>query len=1203
MLTSASPACSSCTATEDHLIVATSDPPAIQIIPWPSDADGTGPDKTHTTLIRKMPWLEVHPPAGEPRAKPSTNIAPRGHAVPYVNGTASIDPEPGFVIAMEHSPSMGLHIWLTSDGRAHSAYLTYEAKTAAWVGHTFHGASKSPTSESKSSPTPAPHLVSSKGKDRAGHAGVTDPGPLPPGRQATTSAINAPFALVAIGTRSGTVEVYSYQLGGSTSFSHSVSLPESSGSALGQVTSLAWTSDGHALAVGYARGWIVCSTYGRILSSSYRDSWVGIHRRFKDDHLFGVARLFWALGNNEVVLLARTDASAPDTEAKPFDPDAQLFALPFVRSVQSTFSGGASAASSGFGLLHAGEKLILYRGQELSEWQVIAPDAATEPSAMRPGRSSATAFGEGAAQGQAWQHIRLPSRYLAFNWPIRIAAPSQDGGWLAIAGRRGFAVSCLTPTAHAQAYGSSGPTSGSLRPGQDALGVGKWRLFDGDHMRQEQAFAVRGGLGWFGHFVVVAADAAGEAQLRVYDATSSLDNSHLLAVQRVPAPIVLMRIYPDASNANAGSFTGQSTGASILLYTTANSLYHLRLTFLGRVMRHPQLFMGNPSAQQETYSAPSVILKTVSNISLDSVVSEPTRVRGLDWLVAPDLPLLKPREALNKATLIFLINGKLVLLRPRILTSVPLPSLRSSADASKSPDVTTSAVASYGPAVSASAPVASKIDFSEKIGNDLTFAQDANGHSIPEPDAVPSDGAAVPPTESPAPQASTPRLTSALSTSQVVTVTSSINTAPRLTSESAITLPKPQAQITYDTHILTEQVEFVWTTSTLTGAPKALNNTLWAYVEGRGLRVWKETGQQGQLSAHAATSGLTPSPSSLTNSDTASQPSNEASDLVRPLLPHVGTFLPLDFYPLCLLAVRGVVVGMESSLTLRKSLDFGLWRTRTATHLFLPGLLRHFLNAGEHSDASEAVDTAVRFARPYATLGYFPHALEILLHAVLEDTADGGPSPATSAATSTSPASSIPSTPFLAKFGTELQSLNCSRLDSSSKKHQSRAAYQAAQGAEELRRTVELVNSFPNNLDVIANCARKTEAARWPILFDAVGAPGDLLSAALRNGETRTAAAFLLVVFSFKSDEAEPAAVALIRATVARGEYARALDVLRFLATVKPDDPQLAARIVRQSDFLVKKPSISEQAASSQPDATMLYDTESSAGRISEPSS
>lgn len=67
---------------------------------------------------------------------------------------------------------------------------------------------------------------------------------------------------------------------------------------------------------------------------------------------------------------------------------------------------------------------------------------------------------------------------MSANWPMRYASLSTDGKLVAIAGRRGFT--------------------------HYSVASGKWKLFTDP--RQEQDFTVRGGMLWFHHVLVVAAD-------------------------------------------------------------------------------------------------------------------------------------------------------------------------------------------------------------------------------------------------------------------------------------------------------------------------------------------------------------------------------------------------------------------------------------------------------------------------------------------------------------------------------------------------------------------------------------------------------------------------------------------------------------------------------------------------------------------------
>ena len=68
--------------------------------------------------------------------------------------------------------------------------------------------------------------------------------------------------------------------------------------------------------------------------------------------------------------------------------------------------------------------------------------------------------------------------YIAVQWPLRYAAMSQDGTLLAVAGRSGLTH-----------YSSN---------------TGRWKLFTNEE--EELAFAVKGGMLWYHHVLIVAVD-------------------------------------------------------------------------------------------------------------------------------------------------------------------------------------------------------------------------------------------------------------------------------------------------------------------------------------------------------------------------------------------------------------------------------------------------------------------------------------------------------------------------------------------------------------------------------------------------------------------------------------------------------------------------------------------------------------------------
>jgi hypothetical protein len=107
---------------------------------------------------------------------------------------------------------------------------------------------------------------------------------------------------------------------------------------------------------------------------------------------------------------------------------------------------------------------------------------------------------------------------------------------------------------------------------------------------------------------------------------------------------------------------------------------------------------------------------------------------------------------------------------------------------------------------------------------------------------------------------------------------------------------------------------------------------------------------------------------------------------------------------------------------------------------------------------------ALHLSHHYQHLLYFPHALEILLHEVLDEEVDTQPPPE--------------------------QAL--------------------------LPSVLSFLSSFPRYLDIVVQCTRKTEVRSWRTLFSNLPPPEDLFEESLQKGDLKTAGGYLLVLHTFE---------------------------------------------------------------------------------------
>ncbi|KAL9098869.1 MAG: hypothetical protein Q9163_005546 [Psora crenata] len=242
---------------------------------------------------------------------------------------------------------------------------------------------------------------------------------------------------------------------------------------------------------------------------------------------------------------------------------------------KSAVTGCFSAANISRTVLLTHSTLMVYRGYDL----LLSTTISADPS--------------------LWHHVEIPFAYLSNQRPIRSAVISPDGRYLAIAGRRGLA--------------------------HYSISSGRWKTFE--DVEVENAFVVRGGMCWYQHILIAAAETDDSHELRLYSRERGLDDSSLLSVEQLPSPVVTL------------SLTGQD---SLLVYTYQNILYH---------------FVVNPSPN-------AVALVQVGQIALNGIVRAPARVRAVSWIL-PEHQLREgdPSQDVACASVIFLVDAKLVLLQ------------------------------------------------------------------------------------------------------------------------------------------------------------------------------------------------------------------------------------------------------------------------------------------------------------------------------------------------------------------------------------------------------------------------------------------------------------------------------------------------------------------------------------------------------------
>jgi RAB6A-GEF complex partner protein 1 len=133
--------------------------------------------------------------------------------------------------------------------------------------------------------------------------------------------------------------------------------------------------------------------------------------------------------------------------------DNRLWIIDLARSAVAGCFSSANVARS---LLQTDSGFLIYKGYDLPDLGTIS------------------------LEGGLWHQVQIPAEYLNRQWPIRSSVISTDGRYVAVAGRRGLA--------------------------HYSVSSGRWKTFDDPDMEDE--FAMRGGMCWHQHVLIVAVESS-----------------------------------------------------------------------------------------------------------------------------------------------------------------------------------------------------------------------------------------------------------------------------------------------------------------------------------------------------------------------------------------------------------------------------------------------------------------------------------------------------------------------------------------------------------------------------------------------------------------------------------------------------------------------------------------------------------------------
>ncbi|SCV72828.1 BQ2448_4365 [Microbotryum intermedium] len=545
-------------------------------------------------------------------------------------------------------------IMLTSDGRAYlvrwAPSITPPQTPGTWSRRPSSTASFGPPSSSPTSPTVNVGLKGAGVDQVVFDAGVESQAPqewewqgvcfhprveggedddaeektrrqeklLDQGKGGSGVALNEKFGLVAVGCQDGTISAYNLSLDASATTSDSASSSSShlSGPTFSHEHSLRKSLN--TTATDLATGHVACLSYtpdGYALAAGWHLGW-------------SIWSVYGRLGSWSVVGSLKTGYGVEGEKSDAFEDH-------FMNGVRGMFW-----TKGGYELVVLCPPPVHPKKKAHDEQLFVIPFAKSAVTTAHTPDNTHHAFLQmddrvlvyrGADQpdmsvinpeSDVWQHIKIPASYIATQHPIRYAVISHDARFIAVAGRRGLT--------HYNALS------------------GRWKLFESE--KEEESFHVVGGMAWWANLLIVGC----------VDPTTVIPSAQAMGVEKgyqlaVFAREQMLSLY-DSSSLETIPLSSRPLvlsvfDSSLLVYTEDNTFHH----FLMRP--HPRVVKGRGVGSR---------LRLCGSIGFEGAVKDPWKVRGLSWLVPKSQQQFgDPADDLNVATIIFLISGQLVLLRPR----------------------------------------------------------------------------------------------------------------------------------------------------------------------------------------------------------------------------------------------------------------------------------------------------------------------------------------------------------------------------------------------------------------------------------------------------------------------------------------------------------------------------------------------------------